>query len=95
MTRIRHRRFRGQAMVEFALVLPLFLLLLFAFIDVGRYVYSTTAYGQAAREGARWGSVEQWAFECPVGVSPTDPPGLHRGGHDAAVSRPARPRRPS
>lgn len=61
---------RGQAMVEFALVLPLFLLLLFAFIDVGRYVYSTTAYGQAAREGARWGSVEQWAFECPGGVSP-------------------------
>ena len=57
-------------MVELALVLPLFLLLLFAFIDIGRYVYSTTAYGQAAREGARWGSVEQWAFECPGGVSP-------------------------
>jgi TadE-like protein len=57
-------------MVEFALVFPVFLFLLFGFIDVGRFVYSTTAYGQAAREGARWGSVEQWAFSCPGSVAP-------------------------
>ena len=68
----RHHRAtgRGQALVEFALVLPIFLLLLFGFLDVARYVYATNAYGQAAREGARWGSVEQWSYECPGSVSP-------------------------
>jgi len=53
----RHRRSRGQAMVEFALVFPLFLVLLFGFIDVGRLVYVNNAVAQAAREGARWASV--------------------------------------
>ena len=58
----------GQSLVEFVLVVPILLFLLFGIIDVGRYVYTTTAYGQAAREGARWGSVEQWAFACPGSV---------------------------
>jgi len=61
----RRSRSRGQALVEFALVVPIFFLLLFGFIDVARYVYTTTAYGQAAREGARYGSVEQWSYSCP------------------------------
>ena len=45
----------GQALVEFALVLPIFLLLLFGLIDVGRLVYTWNALNQAAREGARYG----------------------------------------
>jgi Flp pilus assembly protein TadG len=61
----RRTRSRGQALVEFALVVPIFFGLLFGFIDVARYVYTTTAYGQAAREGARYGSVEQWSYSCP------------------------------
>jgi Flp pilus assembly protein TadG len=70
--RLLHRRdrSRGQSLVEFALVVPIFFLLLFGFIDVGRYVYTTTAYGQAAREGARWASVDQWSYSCPGSVSP-------------------------
>ncbi len=56
-------------MVEFALVFPIFLLVLFGLIDVGRYVYATSAYGQAAREGARQASVEQWTYTCPASVS--------------------------
>ena len=51
------RRSRGQAMVEFALVAPLFFLLVFAIIDFGRYVYTTNGLEQAAREAARIGSV--------------------------------------
>lgn len=51
-------RTRGQAMVEFAFVLPIFLLLLFGIIDGGRAVYVNNALSQAAREGARWGSVQ-------------------------------------
>lgn len=49
---------RGQSLVEFALVLPIFLLLLFGLIDGGRLVYMHTVLSQAAREGARVASVE-------------------------------------
>ncbi len=48
---------RGQALVEFALVFPVFLLLFFGVIDIGRLVYVNNAVAQAAREGSRWGAV--------------------------------------
>lgn len=51
------RRRRGQALAEFALVIPIFLLMLFGIIDIGRYVYTANAMGNGAREGARAGSV--------------------------------------
>jgi Flp pilus assembly protein TadG len=51
-------RTHGQAMAEFAIVLPIFLLLLFGIIDGGRAVYANNALSQGAREGARWGSVQ-------------------------------------
>lgn len=44
--------------MEFALILPIFLLLLFGLIDGGRYVFVNSAVSNAAREGARLGSVE-------------------------------------
>jgi Flp pilus assembly protein TadG len=53
------RRSRGgQALVEFALVLPVFLVMLFAVIDGGRFVYMNSVLSSGAREGARVGSVE-------------------------------------
>lgn len=52
------RRRRGQTLVEFALVLPVFLLIVFGLIDMGRYVYLTSSLSQAAREGARVAAVE-------------------------------------
>ncbi|MGH2512781.1 MAG: TadE/TadG family type IV pilus assembly protein, partial [Candidatus Limnocylindrales bacterium] len=54
----RSRTSTGQSLVEFALVLPLFLLMLFGLIDVGRYVYLNSVMSQAAREGARVAAVE-------------------------------------
>lgn len=48
---------RGQALAEFALVIPIFLILLFGIIDLGRYVYTANALSNGAREGARSGSV--------------------------------------
>lgn len=48
----------GQGLVEFALVIPIFLLLFFGLIDIGRLVYINNALSEAAREGARWGSVQ-------------------------------------
>lgn len=52
------RRSRGQGLVEFALVLPIFLFMLFGLIDAGRLVYQNSVVSQAAREGARLASVE-------------------------------------
>ncbi len=52
------RRSRGQSLVEFALVLPVFFLLLFGLIDMGRYVYMNSTLSQAVREGARVAAVE-------------------------------------
>jgi hypothetical protein len=44
---------RSQALIEFALVSPVLLLLLFGIIDVGRAVFYYDTLGHAAREGAR------------------------------------------
>ncbi len=58
----------GQSLVEFAMVVPIFLLLLFGLIEVGRFIYLNNAFNAAAREGARFGSVEQWRYACPKSV---------------------------
>ena len=44
---------RGQALVEFALVVPLFLLLLFGILEGGSVIYTKLIVTEAAREGAR------------------------------------------
>lgn len=53
----RRRRSAGQSMVEFALILPLFLLLVFGVLDFGRAVYADSTITNAAREGARFGII--------------------------------------
>lgn len=50
---------RGQAMVEFALVIPIFLLMIFGILDLGRAVYAYSTLNNAAREGARVALVDQ------------------------------------
>ena len=50
---------RGQGLVEFALVFPVFILLLFGILDLGRAVYAYNTIGDAAREGARVAIVNQ------------------------------------
>ncbi len=51
------RRSRGQALVEFAVVLPVFLLILAGVIDFGLGLYSQMTVINAAREGARYAVV--------------------------------------
>jgi Flp pilus assembly protein TadG len=53
------RRGRGQALVEFAIVIPLFLLLLVALFDLGRAVFAYNTLTNAAREGVRMAIVNQ------------------------------------
>jgi Flp pilus assembly protein TadG len=51
-------------MVEFALVLPIFFLLLFGIVDLARYVYSDNALSEVARESARQGTVAWRPADC-------------------------------
>jgi len=44
---------RSQALIEFALISPVLLLLLFGIIDIGRAVFYYDTLSHAAREGAR------------------------------------------
>lgn len=51
---------RGQALVEFALIVPLFVLLLVGLFDVGRAVYAYNTVNNAAREAGRLAIVDQF-----------------------------------
>jgi Flp pilus assembly protein TadG len=57
--RVLNRRRLGQALPEFALVLPLILLILFGAIELGRAVYIYNTLANAARQGARVAAVNQ------------------------------------
>ena len=65
----------GQALVEFALVAPLFFVLLFAIIDFGRYVYYVQILNNAAREGARYAIVHGSDSLAPTGPPSADATG--------------------
>ena len=54
----RKERSRGQSLVEFAFVLPVFLLVVAGAIDLGLGVYSDLTLVNAAREGARLGVID-------------------------------------
>jgi Flp pilus assembly protein TadG len=57
MNRFRYPRTSGQELIEFALILPIFALIIFGIFDLGRAVYYYSAMSNAAREGARYGSI--------------------------------------
>src|ERR1044071_9617056 len=47
---------RAQAIVEFALVLPILMMMLVGILEVGRLIYTYAAVNNASREAARFGS---------------------------------------
>lgn len=57
LARLNRRAMRGVAAVEFALVLPLLIVLLLGIIDFGLMMYDKAMITNAAREGARAGIV--------------------------------------
>ncbi len=65
---------RGQSLVEFALVLPIFIFLALMVFDLGRVVYYSSTVHNAAREAARYGI-----------VNPTDVTGMEQAAIDYAV----------
>jgi hypothetical protein len=78
------RRQRGQGLTEFALVIPIFALLLFGVIELGRFVYTDSVLSQAAREGARLAAVEaRWIGDTGLScvASPADVTPARPGAH--------------
>jgi hypothetical protein len=71
----RRSRTRGQALVEFALIFPVFILLLVAIFDLGHVVWANNSLATAAREAARFAVVHGGSNgdnTCPQGPLPTD-----------------------
>jgi Flp pilus assembly protein TadG len=56
-----NRQTPGQGLVEFALILPLILLIIIVFIELGRIIYFYSALNNAVREGARYVIVTQFS----------------------------------
>lgn len=54
--RIGPRGGKGQALLEFAIVLPVLLVLGLGLIEIGRYAYIAILVGNAARAGAAYGA---------------------------------------
>lgn len=69
-----HSRARAQAMTEFALLLPVLLLLAFGIFEFGRAYYTYSAISNAARESARYGI-----------ITPTDTNGIINAGVTRAI----------
>ncbi len=65
----RRPRSTGQALVEFTLIIPIFLSLLMGIFDFGRVVWASNSLASAAREGARFAIVHGGSpmDPCPVG----------------------------
>ena len=73
------RRGRGQegaVAVEFAIVLPFLMLLVFGIIDFGHYWYMAHMMSDASREGARYGTRYVTYFDSAKGTVRTLPKNL-------------------
>jgi Flp pilus assembly protein TadG len=57
MSRHQRKPLSAQSMVEFALVGPLFFLVLLGTIEMGRLMWTSHELSNGTREGARWASV--------------------------------------
>jgi Flp pilus assembly protein TadG len=49
---------KGQGLVEFALILPLFIAIMAGLLDGTRLLFTYNELQEAARVGARWGAIE-------------------------------------
>lgn len=70
---------RGQALIEFALILPVFLLILMGMLEFGSAYDHRTAMAYAVREGARVGATLGNGGAYPDSVDPTILAAVQRG----------------
>ena len=69
----QRRSSRGQGLVEFAMIAPLFFLLLLGIVEFGRAIYYVQILNNAAREGARYAIVHGNESTNPSGPPPGYP----------------------
>jgi Flp pilus assembly protein TadG len=86
----RDERTHGQAMVELALVMPLFVMLLVGIIVLGIGVFYQQQLTNAAREAARYASIHSATAMCPTvsTLAPTAPPRTYAPCDTPAASWP-------
>lgn len=76
---------RGSAAVEFALILPILLLVLLGIIEFGQVLTTQISLAQAAREGARVMAIQDNAVEAR-GAAQRAAPALKPGLTDSMIS---------
>jgi Flp pilus assembly protein TadG len=80
-----HRGEGAQSLVEFALVLPIFLLLITGLFDLARAVWQENTLAYAAREGTRYAIVHGSGSSTPLGPSNASEPNISAVVRNAAV----------
>ena len=84
--RSRRNRSRAQALVEFALVVPWFFLLLFGIIEAGRFIFYYETLSNATREGARYAIVNGAnTLGCPSGPPAPGSSGCDTSGDNVSA----------
>jgi hypothetical protein len=71
---------RGQTLVEFALIAPLFFMVLFGIVTIGIGIFYQQQVTNAAREAARFAAIHSATAQCPT-ASTLDPHGGAAGAY--------------
>lgn len=85
-SRSRRARSRGQALVEFALILPVFLLMTIGIIDAARMFNAYVTLNNGTTEAAIFaGTTKGYLKVCPTGTTLCPPPNLSPAWIDCSV----------
>lgn len=71
----RNRKAKGAAMVEFAILLPVLMVIVLGIVHYGLFIYDQAVITNAAREGARWGAIHSTTTttaDCSSSANPGD-----------------------
>jgi hypothetical protein len=82
----------GQGLLEFALVLPVFLALLLGTVDIGRGIWANNTVANAAREAARYAAVRGGSKlnACVVGPTLLAPGDIPAAGPACPIPSPSK-----
>jgi Flp pilus assembly protein TadG len=69
---------KGQSLVEFAMVVPLFLAVVFSVIGFGILLENKIALNDAARNGARFAAAQPWLYDAAASPSSNSIEGIVR-----------------
>ncbi len=89
----RRTREGGQSLVEFALILPIFMVLVLGLFDGARAVWNYNTLAEAAREGSRYAIVNSGAAASDIeGVVRDHGSGLNQASLSVTVTPSSAPR---